>query len=465
MATKFRIPTFRFLALFCSLAAGDAGAGVRDGIATVPPMGFNSYYMRGPFIDESLIRGMVDYLHTNRLDQLGYRYVVIDEGWTRLYGDPNGRDAAGKIVPDPTRFPDMRALVNYIHSKGLLAGIYTEDGAWTAGGHIGSGGHFGRDAASYSQWGFDFVKFDVYQADYLDSLRRFAAALDATGRPIFLYTGINGFFHAGPDPAVVQTANAYRFIGDVICSYERFTNVLFYGCSIPDAVTPNHWVDFDTLLWNAGRKPSLPALRTSLGMLSMLSAPLMVPAFLDQSVWPTFYQVLTNAEVIAVNQDARGIPARCINTNGSITLWVKPIGPEGQNVKAVALMNLDTVAPRTATVEWSQIGLSRGPAKVRDLWSRSSFNATNHCRVNIGPGDLAIFSISPFPAPQLRTQRGPKGLLLSWVDPSSAYRLETSPRLQAPTWFPLPQPIQSLNGSNWVMLQIPNGFRFFRLTQ
>jgi alpha-galactosidase len=465
MTTHFRTPTFLLLTLLCSLAVRDVGAGVRDGIAAVPPMGFNSYYMCGPFIDESLIRGMADFLSTNQLDQLGYRYVVIDEGWTRSYGHPNGRDNLGNIVPDPARFPDMAALVNYIHSKGLLAGIYTQDGFQSAGGYIGSTGHFEQDARTYSQWGFDFVKFDVYQADYLGALKQFAAALDATGRPILLYTGINGSSHKGPDPTVLQTANAYRFIGDVICSYERFTNVLFRGCSILEAVTPNHWVDFDTLLWNAGRQPSLPALRTSLGMLSMLSAPLMLPAFLDQSLWPTFYHVLTNAEVIAIDQDARGIPARCIATNGSVTVWVKPIGPEDSNVKAVALMNLDPVSPRTTTIDWSQIGLSRGPAKVRDLWSKQSFSATNSYTVAVGPGDLAILTVSPLPVPRLSTQLGPKGLLLTWVDPSSAYRLESSPRLEMPAWTPASQTIQSLNGSNWVVLQIPKGFRFFRLTQ
>ncbi len=153
-----------------------AQAGVRTGIAPTPPMGFNSYYMRGPFVDETVIKSMADYLCASGLRDVGYTYVVLDEGWTYPYGDPNARDSLGNIVADPTNFPSgIKALADYVHARGLKFGIYTEDTADEADGYTGSAGHFAQDAATYASWGVDFIKFDVYSVpDYRTPVIDFA---------------------------------------------------------------------------------------------------------------------------------------------------------------------------------------------------------------------------------------------------------------------------------------------------
>jgi alpha-galactosidase len=392
---------------------------------------------------------------------------VIDEGWTYSYGDVRGRDTNGFIVPDPSRFPDMAALVGGIHSKGLLAGIYSEDGARTAAGYIGSLGHFEQDAATFAQWGFDFVKFDIYRADYPGALQEFAGALDATDRPIFLYSGINGPSHGGPDAQVLQTANAYRFIGDVGCSYPRFTNLLFYGSSVRSSVSSNHFVDYDTMLWNDGTRASLPALRTSLGMLSMLSAPLMIPAFLSPRDFPGYFMTLTNAEAIAIDQDPAVVPATCVQTNGPLLLWVKPLGPPSSDIKAVAWMNLDTTAAHSAWIEWSTIGLPPGTALVRDIWAGQSAVATNSYLVTVGPGDLALLKISsiiPIETHVLTVRVDAGNLVLSWLG-TNAFELLSTPTLESPDWHSVTEPVQSVSGSNWVTISPLQGQQFFRLAR
>jgi alpha-galactosidase len=477
---SFGLPAAVTAALLASAAlAPQAWAGIRTGIAPTPPMGFNSWYMTGSCtylngswiyvtnIDESIVRGMADYLATSGLREAGYKYVVLDEGWTYPFGDANGRDAQGNIVANPTNFPSgIKALADYVHSRGLEFGLYTEDTTQEANGFIGSAGHFAQDAATFARWGVDYVKFDVYSPDYRQSVADFADALDATGRPMFLYTGTTV---GHPDPWLLNYLNAYRFTGDLVgTSLEAgYSNLVYYhffeGAKIPQAVRKDHWVDIDVMVYADGKGGASPdMLKTSMGMCAMLSTPMFLPAFLWPSVYPQAFAVLTNTEVIAVDQDPGAIQAWCVETNGPCYTWVKPLGGANSRVKAVAVMNTSRSAANTVPIDWGAIGLAPGTvAAVRDLWERADLGlATNRFRVTVPPWSLEMVKLSPA---HLSIHAFGKTVAVSWPS-APALRLETTPSLSSPQWAPvLAGPVRN-NGVNTDVLPNTGTNSFFRLS-
>ena len=432
-------------------------------------MGFNSWYMQGPAVNEGLIKAMADYLCSNRLAELGYKYVVLDEGWTYLAGDPKGRDALGNIMPDRANFPSgMKALADYAHERGLKFGIYTQNNEHEAHGFIGSAGHFDQDAESYASWGVDFIKFDVYtRDDYRVPVINFANAIDATGRPMFLYCGI---YHQA-DPSLLQYVNSLRFTGDLTGSYSDLISHIFYGASLPDAVGKDHWVDVDVLTWVDGKEAvSLATLKTSMTMYAMLSAPMFLPAFLDPALYPSAFSTITNVEVIAVDQDPAAVQGRCVATNGGCYVWVKPLGASDSLVKAVALLNTDMAAAHVITADWSAIGLPPGVAAVRDLWQRSFAGfATNSYSASIPPGSVGLFKISPYftgqSNPRLSISVSEGNIVVSWPSWPPGFTLESSAALDLPRWTPTNDPAVASEGTNVIVWPATgDSKRFFRLS-
>jgi alpha-galactosidase len=472
--TIFRLPACLAALLLAAAAPSPlALGGVRTGIAPAPPMGFNSWYINGTFINEDVVKKMADYLSGTGLRDVGYRYVVLDDGWTRLYGDPSGRDSLGHIVSDPTNFPSgIKALADYAHARGLKFGIYTEDTAREVGGFIGSAGHFADDAATYAGWGVDFIKFDVYSDDFETQVINFADAIDSTGRPMFLYTGR----YQEPDSWLLTNyLNALRFTGDLTGGdlADDYTNVLyhiFYGASIPEAAGKDHWVDLDTFTWTDGKGGvSMPMLKTSFGMWSMLSAPLFFPAFLYPNLYPEAFSVVTNAEVIAIDQDAGAIQARCVATNGPCYVWVKPLGAADSPVKAVALMNTDTTSNRVVTVDWDAIDVPSGEGMaVRDLWERTSVGfATNSYSALVQAGSVNLLRLSPAAPPEnlpvLAIRKAAAATVVSWPASPPGFVLETSPSLNPPDWLTVPKQPVTTGPVNSDALPASGSSRFYRL--
>jgi alpha-galactosidase len=369
-----------------------SGDGLSPGvISPTPPMGWNSWNAFQCNISESLIKATADAMVSSGMQGAGFEYVNIDDCWM------NGRDASGHLQWNASKFPSgMPALAEYVHGKGLKLGIYETPNTVTCVGiyggiapsvAVGSLGHEADDAMTFASWGIDYLKYDLCQGQ-LSSFAVMRDALRATGRPI-VYS-INPGNGSGCPPTgpttstcgldLPGTANLWRIAFDISATWSSITGLIDQDTPLSPYAGPGHWNDADMLEVGNG---SLTAdeNKSHLAMWAMLASPLL--AGNDLRSMPTAVKaLLTNVEVIAVDQDPLGAQAKLVTTPQSgLQVWSKPLS--GTNVRAVALLNRDGSAA-SISVDFTQIGLSSGPASVRDLWqnadlgtSSGSYTATN----------------------------------------------------------------------------------------
>jgi alpha-galactosidase len=327
-------------------------------LAATPPMGWNSWNRYACDVSDALIRKQADAMVSSGLKAAGYQYVNVDDCWE------GQRDANGYIQPNE-KFPDMKALGDYIHSKGLKFGIYSSPGPKTCDRHEGSYGHEQQDAESYAKWGVDYLKYDwcsardVYQsAEYPEAFRKMHDALVRTGRPI-VYS-IHG---RGPvwEWAAKAGANLWRTTGDIKDNYARMIAIASAQSGLEPYPGPGHWNDPDMLeVGNGGMKDN--EYRMHMTMWCLLAAPLLAGNDLTQMT-PATLAILANREAIAVDQDSLGVQARRVLQIGPVEVWVKPLH---DGSKAVGLFNREQgVIP--VKISLKELGL--GPhASARDLW-------------------------------------------------------------------------------------------------
>jgi alpha-galactosidase len=332
-------------------------------LAMTPPMGCNSWNKFGSAIDDEIIRAQADAMVTSGMKAAGYEYVNIDDGWEGT------RDVQGNLHPNE-HFPDMKALVDYIHSKGLKAGIYSSPGPAVCGGADGTGsyGHEEQDARLFASWGFDYLKYDwcsaskVYKpSEYPDALHKMSVALSHTGRAI-VYS-VHGGGGAVWEYAAAQGANLWRTTGDINDTYARMMSIGFAQEGLERFAGPGHWNDPD-MLEIGNKMVPYKADHMQMSLWSLLAAPLLAGNDLT-TMTPETISILTDPEVIAIDQDPAGIQGHKINEYGSIIIMVKSLQDGG---KAVGLFDRET-GPLTVTVKFSEIGLPED-ASVRDLWER-----------------------------------------------------------------------------------------------
>ena len=327
-------------------------------LAATPPMGWNSWNHYGCNVSDALIREQADAMASSGLKAAGYQYVNVDDCWE------GKRDANGYIQPNE-KFPDMKALGDYIHSKGLKFGIYSSPGPKTCGAREGSYGHEQQDAESYAKWGVDYLKYDwcsardVYKpVEYPDAFRKMHDALVRTGRPI-VYS-IHG---RGPvwEWAAKSGANLWRTTGDIKDSYARMIAIASAQSGLEQYAGPGHWNDPDMLeVGNGGMKDN--EYRMHMTMWCLLAAPLLLGNDLTQMT-PATLAILANPEVIAVDQDSLGVQARRVLQVGPVEVWVKPLH---DGSRAVGLFNREQ---GTIPIKISLKDLGLGShASVRDLW-------------------------------------------------------------------------------------------------
>ncbi len=332
-----------------------------QGLAPKPPMGWNSWYGNTMQVTDALIRAQADAMANIGMKALGYEYVNIDDGWQ------GKRDARGVIHGDKN-FPDMKGLADYIHSKGLKFGLYSSPGPLTCGHREGSYGHEELDAQTYAAWGVDFLKYDwcsggeVYKPEQMQAAyRKMGDALKRTGRPI-LYSlcqyGLERVWSWAPSVG----GNMWRTTGDLDYNYDRVSLVGFQQDGLERFAGPGHWNDPDMLLVGL-KKISEDENRTQMSLWCLLAAPLLASADLN-IISPASLAILTNAEVIAVDQDAAGIQGHRVSEEGPLDVWVKPLADGG---KAVGLFNRGD-GPNPVTVSFKNLGLKKAAA-VRDLWA------------------------------------------------------------------------------------------------
>jgi alpha-galactosidase len=300
----------------------------------------------------------------------GYIYVNIDDTWQ------GERDAQGNIHAN-SKFPDMKALADYVHSKGLKIGIYSGPGAQTCAKYAGSLGHEAQDAKTYADWGFDYLKYDLCsfrqnmaeqapndpaKATQLmkDAYEKMHKALLATGRPIvysFCQYGWDAVWEWGPSLG----ANLWRTTGDINPTWDRMTLIGFSQAGLAKYAGPGHWNDPDMLEVGNG-KLTLEENRLHMSLWALLAAPLLAGNDLSQ-MKPETSAILTNREVIAIDQDPLGKQGDRVSEVGPVEIWAKPL--KGGD-KAVGLFNRDDT-PLPVTLKLSDVGFA-GSVKARDIW-------------------------------------------------------------------------------------------------
>jgi alpha-galactosidase len=361
-------------------------------LALTPPMGWNSWNCFAGAVSDAKIRAAADAMVSSGLINHGWTYVNVDDFWqvnpkskdATLHGPE--RDASGTILPN-SRFPDMKALADYIHGKGLKAGLYSSPGPYTCGGCTGSYQHEEQDAGQYAAWGFDYLKYDwctygkIYkQEEGVDGMKKpyqvMAVALGKVPRDIvfsFCQYGMGNVWEWG----AATGGNSWRTTGDIVDNWKRMMRNASRGDGIESYAGPGHWNDPDMLVvGQVGWGPNLHASHltpdeqyTHISLWCLQAAPLLIGCDLTQ-LNPFTLGLLTNDEVIDIDQDPLGQAAHVVRpAMGGYTpvqIWARQL--EDGSV-AVGLFNLGA-APVDGVVNWSDLQLS-GPQTVRDLWRQT----------------------------------------------------------------------------------------------
>jgi alpha-galactosidase len=354
-------------------------------LAAPPPMGWNSWNHFGAKVTDADVRAAADAMVASGMKDAGYVYVNVDDTWE------GKRDAQGNIQSN-SRFPDMKALADYIHSKGLKFGIYSSPGPKTCGGYEGSYGHEQQDANTYAKWGVDFLKYDLcsymaimklhdpnqdprkVQTMMAAAYAKMHQALMNTHRPI-VYSlcqyGVDSVWEWGAKVG----GNLWRTTDDISDTYRSMALIGFSQAGLEKYAGPGHWNDPDMLeVGNGGMNAD--QYRTQMSLWSLVAAPLLAGNDLSK-MDETTKSILMNKEVIAVDQDKLGIQGHRV---GPLQIWEKPLSG---GAKAVAMFNFvtdDEAEPLTLYVK--DVGFT-GPVHARDLWAhkdlgilRGSYTAT-----------------------------------------------------------------------------------------
>jgi alpha-galactosidase len=379
------------LALVAQPAAGE------DRLALTPPMGWNSWNKFGCDVSEGLIKETAAAMVSTGMKDAGYRYVVIDDCWQVQ------RDEKGRIVPDPARFPSgMKALADDVHGKGLLFGLYSDAGSGTCQKRPGSKGYEELDARTYAAWGVDYLKYDWCNTegqDTRDAYGRMSQALRASGRPIVF--SICEWGSTKPWLWAQGIGHLWRTTGDIQdcwdCSRSwggmGLTHIIDLQADLHPYAGPGHWNDPDMLeVGNGGMTAA--EYRAHFSFWALFAAPLMAGNDL-RSAAPETLAILTNREVIAVDQDVLGMQGRKVRDDGAHEVWLKLLA---DGSRAVILFNRGSEAADIVT-SWEEIGLyPAGPALVRDLWKKADLGSfVGRFSARVDPHGVAMVRIMAKP--------------------------------------------------------------------
>ncbi len=385
---------------FTLFAAAHSTPALSQQVAQTPPMGWNSWnYFAGKVTDKD-IRDSADQIVASGMKDAGYIYVNIDDTWE---GD---RDANG-VLHTNSKFPDMKALADYVHSKGLKIGIYSSPGPKTCAGFAGSLGHEEQDAQLYASWGIDYLKYDLCsfipevmekQAhnDRAAQMRLMIAAYDkmgkalkATGRPIvysFCQYGWDSVWEWAPSLG----GNLWRTTGDITPHWDRIYAILSQQEGLEAYAGPGHWNDPDMLEVGNG-KLSLAENRSHFSMWAMLASPLLAGNDLP-NMKPEIKAILTNSDVIAIDQDPLGKQASRVYSDGEVEVWARHLSG-GAMVVAVLNVGSDRYSTHPFHLNLDKLGLhDKQPAK--DLWTGKDIELTNNMPIELPSHDILLVKIA-----------------------------------------------------------------------
>ncbi len=364
MAKRRTLLFSSFVILTCPLFA------LENGAARTPPMGWNSWNKFGCDVSEKLIRETADAMVSSGMKDAGYSYVVIDDCWQV------SRDKDGNIVADAQRFPSgMKALADYVHSKGLKFGLYSDAGTGTCQERPGSRGYEFQDARQYAAWDVDYLKYDWCNHSTQDSKAAYSLMSDAlrkSGRTITF--SLCEWGSTKPWLWAKDIGNLWRTTGDIVDKWEvtkkdeglGVVNILDLQAGLESYAGPGHWNDPDMLEVGNGGMSDIEY-RAHFSMWCILAAPLMSGNDL-RSMKPGIRDILTNKEVIAVNQDPLGYQGRRVRKDGSLEIWSRQLA---DGSRAVALLNRGA-SEAEMKLNWTDIGYPQSiNAAVRDLWKHA----------------------------------------------------------------------------------------------
>jgi alpha-galactosidase len=356
----------------------------QSGIALTPSMGWNSWNCFRTEINENKIKEIADAMVSSGMKDAGYEYVIIDDGWMT-----DQRDREGHIIVDSIKFPNgIKHLADYIHILGLKFGIYSAPGRYTCKKLMGSLGFEQIDACDYAAWGVDFLKYDwcrypesiqeakeTTEEDCRAAFELMSDCLSKTDRPIIysVHDKCTNLSEGNALPWIKSVAHMHRTSGDIKNNWDRMLYCLESTAKLWQYAEPGYWNDPDMLevgnisqegVWGniSGEKMSLPEYRTHFSMWCMVAAPLIAGNDLT-NMKPEIIDILTNKEIIAINQDVLGKQGRRIRDDSDLEVWVKELTG---NRHAVVLLNRSDKSANIQ-VSWDEIGLQKN-LKVRDLW-------------------------------------------------------------------------------------------------
>ena len=348
-------------------------------------MGWNSWNLLGSSVNEIAVREIAEALVSTGLKDCGYEYVVIDDCWSL-----RSRSADGSLVADPSRFPHgIAALADHVHALGLKLGIYSDAAETTCAGYPGSLGFEEQDAQLWASWGIDFLKYDYCAAPDSQSIARdrytaMAKALSATGRE-FLYSICEWGGRAPQLWGADAGGHMWRVSPDVMDSWVdiRMTDAdppwtaigidtaIDIAAALAEYGGPGRWNDLDMLVVGlkgkgqiSGSGMSVLEYQTHLSVWSMACSPLMIGCDV-RAMDDETYSLLTNREVIAINQDPLGVPAKRVRQRGGCEVWKKPLH---DGSVAVALLNRGSSAAEIPLIS-QDVGLLDDVKRVRDVWA------------------------------------------------------------------------------------------------
>lgn len=378
-----------------------------DNLAPTPPMGWNSWNTFEINISEQLVKDMADVMVSSGMRDAGYVYLVLDDGWMAMERDPK----TGDLVADPKKFPHgLKPVIDYVHSKGLKFGLYNCAGTKTCAGYPGTRGYEYQDARFYASLGTDYLKFDWCNTGGINAKEAYTTmskALRTAGRPMIFSLCEWGSNH--PWNWAEPLGQLWRTTEDISNQFDGMksmggwqANGILRIVDLQDSLRkfagPNHWNDPDMLEVGNGLTPAEN--RTHFSLWAMLAAPLMAGNDLRKMTSET-REVLTNREVIAVNQDALGVEGWKYLEKDSLQTWFRPLGKEDW---AVAFVNR-SASPQTLVWDWQknvimdtlskrELNANRVPYKVRDLWLKKDMGqAKKPLRAVIAPHDVLMLRL------------------------------------------------------------------------
>ena len=377
-----------------------------EGLAMTPPMGWNSWNTFQTNISEKLVKETADKMISSGMKDAGYQYLVLDDGWMAME-----RDSAGNLVPDPKKFPHgMKELIDYVHSKGLKFGLYNCAGTKTCAGYPGTRGYEYQDARFYASLGIDYLKFDWCNTDGINAKEAYATmskALKKAGRPI-----VFSLCEWGSNKPWLWAENVgqlWRTTGDISAVFDGYIDhgswkqagvmlIADQQNGLRQYAGPGHWNDPDMLEVGNGMTENED--RAHFSLWCMFAAPLIAGNDITK-MSKTTDGILTNKEVIAIDQDKAGYEGYKYKTMDSVEVYVKPLS---DNNWAVCFLNRSG-EPKTFTFDWKNevisdtlshetLDASNTNYQLRDLWKKANAGDTKKpLKATISVHDVLMFEL------------------------------------------------------------------------